>query len=46
MYHKLSKYDEAMKYYLKAMKIKENKLGIDHVDTAKTYNNIGNVYHV
>ena len=34
-----------MKHYLKATKIRENKLGINHEDTAKSYHNIGNVYH-
>ena len=33
-----------MKYYLKATKIREDKLGIDHIDTAKSYNNIGDLY--
>ena len=32
-----------MKYYLKALKIHEDKLGIDHIETALSYNNIGNV---
>ena len=33
-----------MRYYEKAMYIMEDKLGIDHIDTADVYNNIGNVY--
>ena len=33
-----------MIYYVKAVKIKEDKLGIDHVHTAKSYHSIGNVY--
>ena len=32
-----------MKFYLKASKIFENQLGIDHVETATLYNNIGNL---
>ena len=28
------------------MTIREDILGIDHVDTAKSYNNIGNIYAV
>ena len=34
-----------MKLYLKATKIREDKLGINHVHTAQSYNNIGNVYN-
>ena len=30
-----------MKNYLEAMRIRKEKLGIDHVDTAASYNNIG-----
>ena len=33
-----------MKYYGKALEIKESKLGKDHPDTATTYNNIATVY--
>ena len=30
-----------MIYYLEAIRIREDKLGKDHVQTAKSYNNIG-----
>ena len=30
-----------MMYYLKATKIREDKLGLHHVDTAKSYHTIG-----
>ncbi len=33
-----------MEYHLRAMKIREEKLGIDHIDTSESYNNIGRVY--
>ena len=33
-----------MEYNFKAIKIREEKLGIDHIDTATSYQNIANVY--
>lgn len=34
-----------MEYYYKAMKIREYKLGKEHLDTALSYDNISNVYY-
>ena len=34
----------SMEYNLKAMKIREDKLGIDHIDTAQSYSKIANLY--
>ncbi len=33
-----------MEFQLKAMKILEEKLGINNIITAKSYNNIGGIY--
>ena len=38
-------YDKAMEYHLKALEIRETMLGMEHPDTATSYNNIGLVYH-
>ena len=37
-------YKEALKYYRKALVIKEKVLGEDHPKTAMTYNNLGDLY--
>ena len=34
-----------MEYYLKAMKITEDKLGINHLKTALSYSSIANIYY-
>ena len=36
--------DKALEYFQKDLRIREEVLGPDHPDTAKTYNNIGSVY--
>jgi len=38
-------YDKAMEFFEKARVIKENVLGMDHPDTAITYNNMARMYH-
>ena len=43
-YDHQGKYEEALKHYLRALEIKEKKLGVDHPDVATTLNNIGLVY--
>ena len=43
-YQCMGDYDKALEYYGKALEIRESKLGIDHTDTATTYNNIAGVY--
>ena len=43
-YYKKGKYDKALEYYYKALKIDEKVLGKEHPNTAGSYNNIGNVY--
>ncbi len=37
-------YDGALNHYLKACAIREERLGKEHLDTAKSYNNIGLTY--
>ena len=37
-------YSKALEYYLKALAIGENKLGVGHYTTATVYNNIGAAY--
>jgi len=44
-YYHQGKYEEALQYYLRALEIRENKLGVDHPDVAGTLNNIGVVYY-
>ena len=44
MYFEKDIYDKSIEYYLKAIKIKEDKLGINHVDTAESYNFIAFSY--
>jgi tetratricopeptide (TPR) repeat protein len=43
-YGKLGKYDEALKYFIKALEIREKVLGTEHRDTAASLNNIGLTY--
>ena len=38
------KYEKALEFYEKALKIRLKKLGEDHPDVAQTYNNMANVY--
>jgi hypothetical protein len=33
-----------MIYYKKSMEINEDKLGIDHINTLTSYNNVGEMY--
>ncbi len=44
VYDDKGEYDLALEYYFKCLKIRETKLGNEHVDTARSYNNIGLVY--
>jgi len=37
-------YDRALEYYQKVLAIQLKKLGVDHTDVAKSYNNIGVVH--
>jgi tetratricopeptide (TPR) repeat protein len=41
----LGKLHTATDYHKKAMEIREKKLGLNHVDVASSYNNIGGIYH-
>jgi tetratricopeptide (TPR) repeat protein len=43
-YENQDDYQEALKWYEKALVIQEKVLGKDHPDTAETYNNIAFVY--
>ena len=36
---------QALKFFKMALKIQENKLGVNHPSTALSYNNIGMVYY-
>lgn len=45
VYYNLSEYDDALKYYGKALEIRKKVLGAKHPDTANSYNNIGIVYY-
>jgi tetratricopeptide (TPR) repeat protein len=40
----LADYTLALEFYKKALTIREKSLGVDHLDTALSYNNIGSVY--
>ncbi len=44
-YDAQSQYDKALKFYFKALGMKEKILGNNHPDTAATYYNIGSVYY-
>ena len=44
VYHVQGNYEEAQRYYQKAMLIFEKVLGEDHPDTAMTYNNLASLY--
>jgi tetratricopeptide (TPR) repeat protein len=44
VYDDQGKYEEALQYYLRALEIKEKKLGVDHPDVAGTRKNIAEVY--
>ena len=43
-YNSMGDYDKALEYYQNALKIREEKLGLEHPDTATSYNNIGLIY--
>ncbi|MDR1002410.1 MAG: toll/interleukin-1 receptor domain-containing protein [Oscillospiraceae bacterium] len=43
-FYNLANYDEALRWYNKALAIKEKVFGTEHPDTAITYNNIAEVY--
>jgi tetratricopeptide (TPR) repeat protein len=45
VYRKQGKYEEALYNYEKALEIRENALGKEHISTAKIYNNISLVYY-
>ena len=42
----LGKYNEAFKYFDRALQIQEKVLGEEHIDTAMSYNNIGRIYAI
>ena len=44
MFQQQGKYPEALKMYEKVLKTRVAVLGPEHLDTANTYNNIGEVY--
>ncbi|MCL1937955.1 MAG: tetratricopeptide repeat protein [Candidatus Azobacteroides sp.] len=44
-FDKLVDYSQSLEYYTKALSISEKVLGIEHPDTATTYNNIAEVYY-
>merc|ERR1711965_254410 len=44
VYRSQGKYDEALEYYNKDLEINLKKLGNDHPDVARTYNNMALVY--
>ena len=39
-------YEDALEWYRKAVSIREKTLGVDHPDTARTYNNIAGIYYI
>jgi len=41
VYHELSNHQEAFDYHHKAYKIRKEILGMDHIDTANSLDNIG-----
>src|SRR5436305_14613150 len=43
--HKAISYKEAMSYYERALKIYDREFEADHINSAKTINNLGNVYN-
>jgi tetratricopeptide (TPR) repeat protein len=45
VYYAQAKYPEALKLHEDVLAIRVAKLGLEHLDTAKTQNNIGAVYH-
>ena len=45
LHWQLSDYQQAKKYYERALTLQLNKLGPDHVDVAGTYHNMGNLHH-
>ena len=42
----LGEHQQAKEYYERALSIKLNKLGPDHVDIARTYQNMGTLQYV
>ena len=44
VYVDMEDYEHALFWHLKALKLKEEVLGIDHPSTAATYNNLGGIY--
>ena len=40
LYYNKGQYDEAINYYMKALKIRETKLGMDHPLTTQTNKNL------
>jgi CHAT domain-containing protein/Tfp pilus assembly protein PilF len=44
LYLNLAKYDSTLVYWKKALNIRKELLGENHLDVATSYNNIGNVY--
>ena len=43
-HYNFGNYPKALEYYQKALEIQEKVLGLEHPDTASSYNNIGAVY--
>ena len=44
MYRKTGYLEKAKEYHQLAVKIRPEQLGANHVDVARSYNNLGNVY--
>ena len=44
MYSKTADLEKAWEYYEWALEIQKEQLGANHVDVAKSYNNLGTVY--
>ena len=45
LYYAQGKYNEAETLYKKALKIREEVLGVNHPDTAFSYSNLAKLYH-
>ena len=44
VYRKMGKYNDALQYYERSLKLKEQAYGSDHPSVAQTLNNMGSVY--
>jgi len=45
LYHKIGDYQNALSIYKKTLLLREEILGLEHRDTAKSFHNIGSVYY-